>query len=425
MIKTILKAALVTTALVAGTFTASAKEVVVWWDFLSGGDGVRMKALLDQFNAEHADTIEIQATTLEWGVPFYTKVQTSAAVGEGPDVMTYHLSRLPVSVENGTLAEITDEDLASVGLSQGDYAAGNIEAAKVDGTLYAVPFDMHPIVLYYNKDILAAAGLIGADGLPAGLDGAENFSAAMAKAKEAGAEWGMANFTANGDFQSRTIYSLLGQQDGVVYADGEVLPNGSEEKLAKALALMASWVTDGYIPAQTDYPAALALFTSGKAAFHINGVWEVPTLTDLAAAGNLGFEWGAIELPVFFDHAATYADSHAFAIPVNAGKTVTPEKKAAVLEVISWMNKHSLSWATAGHIPAYMPVTQTPEYQAMQPQATYAVLAQNVVFDARTPLGGVASPIQEAAGNNFTGAVNGEQDAAEAAAMFASDLGGL
>ena len=32
-----------------------------------------------------------------------------------------------------------------------------------DGKQYAVPFDTHSIVLYYNKDKLAAAGLIGAE----------------------------------------------------------------------------------------------------------------------------------------------------------------------------------------------------------------------------------------------------------------------
>ena len=44
---------------------AQAKETVVWWDFLGGGDGVRMKSLIDQFNKSHTDTIEIQATTLD------------------------------------------------------------------------------------------------------------------------------------------------------------------------------------------------------------------------------------------------------------------------------------------------------------------------------------------------------------------------
>ena len=114
---------------------------------------------------------------------------------------------------------------------------------------------------------------------------------------------------------------------------------------------------NGYAPANTDYPSTVALFTSGDAAMMINGVWEVPTMTDLEKQGKL-FNWGAIELPVFFNHPCTYADSHSFAIPNNVGKPQTPEKHAAVLEVIKWMEEHSLFWATAGHIPANKAVTE-------------------------------------------------------------------
>jgi multiple sugar transport system substrate-binding protein len=74
--KSFLKMALLSTALLVPS-VAQAQEVVTWWDFLGGGDGVRMKALIEKFNAENAGKIEIQATTLEWGTPFYTKVQTS------------------------------------------------------------------------------------------------------------------------------------------------------------------------------------------------------------------------------------------------------------------------------------------------------------------------------------------------------------
>ena len=62
-----------------------------------------MKKLIADFNAEHAGKIKIDATTLEWGTPFYAKVQTSAAVGEAPDVMTYHASRIPLAVSQGIL----------------------------------------------------------------------------------------------------------------------------------------------------------------------------------------------------------------------------------------------------------------------------------------------------------------------------------
>ena len=232
------------------------------------------------------DEIEIQATTLDWGVPFYTKVQTSAAVGEGPDVMTYHTSRIPLAVSQNILQEITADDWTALGLGQGDFATAVWEAVDVDGKQYAVPFDTHPIVLYYNKDKLAAAGLIGDDGQPTGLDGIENFSAAMKKLQDGGTKYGMSTFNAAGDFQFRTIYSLLCQQDGEMLTDGVWLAGDNLDKLTNAVKVVSDWVTDGYAPAYTEYPAAIALFTSGESAMHINGVWEVPTFTDLAAKGE-------------------------------------------------------------------------------------------------------------------------------------------
>ena len=132
MLKRILKTALVTTALltVAAFSAAQAKDTIVWWDFLGGGDGVRMKSLIDEFNKEHADTVEIQATTLDWGTPFYTKVQTSAAVGQGPDIMTYHESRIPLGISTGSLSEITPAELAASGIKSSDFEAANWKAAQ-------------------------------------------------------------------------------------------------------------------------------------------------------------------------------------------------------------------------------------------------------------------------------------------------------
>ena len=408
--KSLLKTVLVSTALMSFASIASAAETVVWWDFLGGGDGVRMKKLIEDFNTEHSGKIEIQGTTLDWGVPFYTKVQTSAAVGEGPDVMTYHASRIPLAVSQGTLAEFSADDLAAMGMTPDTFAKETWDAVNVEGKQYAVPFDTHPIVLYYNKDKLEAAGLLGADGLPTGLDGIDNFKAALKKIKDGGTTWGLSTTTADGSFAFRTIYSYLCQQDGTIGTDGAWLEGDNLDKLKNSVQVIADWVKEGYTPEYTDYPANVALFTSGESAFMINGVWEVPTMADLEKQGKL-FNWGAIELPVMFNHACTYADSHSFAIPNNVGKTVSPEKHAAVLEVIKWMSEHSLFWATAGHIPANKSVTETADYKAMQPQATYAKLTANQVFDPKSVNAGVASPLFDIAGNAFTAALNNEVDA--------------
>ena len=223
----------------------------------------------------------------------------------------------------------------------------------------------------------------------------------------------------------RIFYSLLNQEDGqFLNADGKFLDGDNLDKATKATAVIASWVKDGLAPKATDYPASIALFTSGKAAMHINGVWEVPTMTDLAKNGKLGFEWGAIQIPTFFAHPATWADSHSFAIPNRQGKEISPEKVKAVLSVVKWMNEHSLFWATAGHIPAYSPVTSSDDFKKMQPNAVYSTLAATAAFDPVSKLAGVASPIYDAAGNYLMPAINGDLEPADAMAQMRDDLQG-
>lgn len=422
MKKSLRRLALVSSAFMALAAGVHAQETVVWWDFLAGGDGVRMKALIDGFNTEHEGKIQIQGTTLEWGTPFYTKLQTSAAIGEGPDIATYHLSRIPLAVDSGTLSAISDEDLASVDLSDAAFTPAAAEAAKVDGTRYAVPFDQHGLILYYNKAMLGDAGLLDANGLPTGLDGMENFEAALAKFTADG-KYGLSMPT--GD-RYRAVYSFFGQQGGTMFdaEAGGFFPSDEDlAKLTTATETMKRWVDSGWTPKQIESPAALALFTSGQAAFFIMGNWEVPTFTDLAAKGDM-FEWGAVQLPVLFDQPAAWSDSHAFVIPANAGKEQTPEKHAAVLQVIKWMDEHSLAWAGAGHIPAYNAVRDSAEFKEMKPQSDYAGFADTAVFDPRTILAGPAAPLGDAWTNYIVPATTGELEPADAAAQMRDDLNG-
>ena len=405
---------------------AVAQQEIVWWDFLAGGDGVRMKALIDQFNQEHPD-IDITGTTLEWGVPFYTKVRTSAAVGQGPDVMTYHLSRMPLALEEEVLTPITEEDLQTAGLSKDDFFERAINAASSpDGTLYAVPFDIHSIILYYNKSFLEGTEYLDDQGNLTGIDSIESFEAAMQAAAENGAEYPLSFQTGGEGGVWRVFYTLLGQQDGeFISEDGEVLPGDSFDKAVRAIEIMTNWVEQGYLPQQAEYEASVALFTSGQAAFHLNGVWEVPTLVDMEEQDTLGFEWGAVQVPTLLDQEATWADSHAFAIPVQGEEEMSPEKRDAVMTVIGWMNKNALSWADAGHIPAYKPVAESEEFAAMEPNATYASLANTAFYDPRSDIAGVASPVYDAALNIIVPAIHGYMAPQEAVELMQGELSAL
>ena len=410
--------ALASSILLSLPMQAMATTEVTWWDFLGGGDGVRMKSLIEQFNTSQSD-VKINASTLEWGVPFYTKIQTSAAVGEQPDIMTYHLSRFPLAVPTGVLRPFSAAELSSVGLGPDKYFPANWEAANVDGKTYGVPLDIHAMVLYYNKDMLGKAGLLNSKGLP-NLDGLENFTAGLRKLKDNGAEYGASLATADGGTVWRLWYSMLNQINGAQFISGKsVCP---ADNCAKVTEQIGSWVSEELMSSETAYPDSIALFTSGKAAMHFNGVWEVPTFTDLAKNNKLGFEWGAVRIPVMYDKPATWADSHAFAVPHSDRKPITQEKLQAVLKVISWMNQNSLFWATAGHIPGYKPIVDSADYKKMEPNATYAVLAENAAFDPKSKIAGVASPVYDAIQNFILPSVNGQLEPEEAIEMMKETL---
>jgi multiple sugar transport system substrate-binding protein len=64
----------------------AAPTEIIFWDFLGGGDGVRMTQIVEEFNKSQQE-IRVTKSTLTWGEPFYTKVHTAVVAGQTPDVM--------------------------------------------------------------------------------------------------------------------------------------------------------------------------------------------------------------------------------------------------------------------------------------------------------------------------------------------------
>ena len=338
--------------------------------------------------------------------------------------MTYHLSRLPLALEEGVLSPVTDEDMAAAGLSSSDFFDPAIAAASdQSGQLMAIPFDIHAIITYYNRSALEGTKWLDADGNLTNLNSVEDMAALLTWAKENGFSDPLSYQSEGGGGTWRIFYTLLRQQGGEMITDGEVLAGDNFDKAVRAIQIMADWRAAGLTPEQASYPASVALFVGGKSVLHINGVWEVPTFSDQSDAGTLGFEWFANEVPQLLDQPATWADSHSFAIPNDPD--MSAETRAAVMTVIGWMEQHSLAWAGAGHIPAYRPTVESADYAQMQPNATYASLVASAAFDPRSKVAGVASPIYDAVNNMIAPAVSGFMGAEDAAAAMKDQLQAL
>jgi multiple sugar transport system substrate-binding protein len=388
------------------------------WTLLSGGDGARMRALVEDFNASQRE-VRVVSTTLKWGEPFYTKLITSSVVGEGPDLATVHLSRLVNLAGGGVLRPITDAELAAVGLKGSDYLPRQWEKARWQGQTWAIPLDMHPLVLYYNKTLLKNTGLLDEQGNLKSIEGVDALTSAFRIATERSGRRGLTMESSQSSFAIWRLWlSMLAQQNVAIVRNGQYSygPAG-----AATLTRISDWFRKGYAQAGLDYPASTSQFMGGSAAFMLNGVWEVPELVRASKAGSLGFEYGIVPLPKMYANASAWADSHAFAMPSNAGNPASPAKVQAVLKFVAYVSRHSMGWAEGGHIPAYRAVAESPEALALQPNAQYAGAAHNVVYDPDGWYMGAAGPLEAIASKFLPAALYGYMTPAEAVRRFETE----
>lgn len=398
--------------------SASAQTTITFWDLLGGGDGARMQQIVDGFNKSQT-AFKVQRTTLAWGVPYYTKVRTSSAVGQGPDVAILHLSRLSGWADAKILRPIAPAELSGVGMKPSGFFPKLWSASNYKGQNYAIPLDTHPMVLYYNKDVLAKAGLMGADGKPKSLNSLASFEAAMAAVKKTGALPVSFETGPNAYMPWRLWLALIGQQGGSIIENNKI----TYGKLgASTLATISNWGKNGYVGKNVDYATSVAQFVNGKAAFMLNGAWEVPTLVDGAKSGKIKFGYGVMPMPKLYATQNTWGDSHAFVIPNNVGKPIAGDKLKGALQFLAYANKNAMIWATGGLVPANLAVANSAQYKAMKPNSDYAaVAAQNVTYDPLGWYSGAAGPLEAASAKYFPAAMNGQLPVDRAMGLFETE----
>jgi multiple sugar transport system substrate-binding protein len=326
-------------------------------------------------------------------------------VGAGPDVATIHLSRIVNLAGGGVLRPISPAELAAAGLRGQDYLPRQWAKAHYEGANYAIPLDVHPFVLYYNKTLAGKAGLLDADGRLKPIDGIDALTDAFRTATERTDQRGLTMESSQSSYAIWRLWlSMLAQQNVTIIRDGRFTygPAG-----AATLSRISDWFTKGYAQSGLDYPASTSQFMGGGAAFMLNGVWEVPELVRATKAGTLGFEYGIAPLPKMYANASTWADSHAFALPANPGHEPSPEKVRAVLRFVAYVSKHSLGWAEGGHIPAYRPVAESAAAKSLMPNALYAQAANDVVYDPDGWYMGAAGPLEAIASKFLPAALYG------------------
>ena len=385
-----------------------------FWHLLSGGDGVTMSGLIDAANGAQ-NAYAVRPTVLSWGEPYYTKLAMAAAGGRAPDVSVMHASRVVGYAPGGLLDTWDVQRLADLGVEEASFPAAVWEKGFVGDDLYSVALDAHPFILMFNTEICERAGVLDSDGKLRAVSSPDDFlelaRAVAAESEGHGLSYG---YLGDGAQMWRLFYTLYTQHGSEIE-----LPEGGTAEMDDDAALdsltFMQQLLDGEIAArENDYQSAVAEFATGRSGLFLTGVWELRSMqqADLPLDATL--------IPTLFGSPSVYADSHAFTLPHQSAPN--PETRDLVYRFVADILKGSFDWAGAGHIPAYLPVTEAPAYADLVPQAHYAEAAEFVRYDPPAWFTGSGSRFQADFGAAVQNVLLSGDDPAAAIARFRSRL---
>ncbi|MBW3083833.1 Diacetylchitobiose binding protein DasA [Austwickia sp. TVS 96-490-7B] len=345
----------------SGDSTEVAGELT-WWDT---SDVTNEAPVYKEMVAEFMKKYPKVKVTYQ-SVPFgeaQSKFKTAASAKSGaPDILRAEVAWVPEFASLGYLYKLDGTELTK---DMGDFLDASRGSTQYNGGTYGVPQVTDTLALFYNKKMLAEAGVQA----PTTWD--EMKSAAAAVKSKTGKD---------GVYLNPVGYYLL----PFIYGEGGDLLDPAAKKITvnaepavagitKAQELLKS---PGFTkaPATEAYKAMNDAFINGQAAMIIQGPWEVAGITKAAAFGGAD-NLGVVPVPAGSKKAGAPVGGHDYV--VYSG--MSNDKAKAATEFIKFMSSAETQAKVAdklGVLPsrksAYEKVTN-PMVKLFQPSMAVAV----------------------------------------------------
>ena len=257
------------------------------------------------------------------GKSLISKVLQQSSSKTLPDVLMLDNPDLQQIAATGALAPLSDFKI-----STDNFAEGVLSAGTYKDKVYGLAPTVNTIALFYNKDILANAGVTP----PATWD---ELKAAAAKLTS-GDQYGLA-------FNANPTYEGTWQFLPVMWSNG-----GDEKKIdtketEQALQLWTDLVKNGSVSSsalnwtQADVKDQ---FLAGKAAMMVNGPWQIPSLDKQPS-----LQYGVVKIPVREAGQTSVAPlgGEVWTVPQTGNKA----RQAKAAEVVACLNNDENQLAMA------------------------------------------------------------------------------
>ncbi|MFQ3544420.1 ABC transporter substrate-binding protein [Halobacillus rhizosphaerae] len=377
----------------SGDSSGSGTKLTFWAPF-SGADGPKMKEIVENYNKSQDDyNVKLQIVPQSE----YYKTVDLAINGEKnmPDFLIMHEDQLLTYVNKDVLKDL--DDVVGDDIKKEDYHPKAWEGATVNDKLYAVPLDIHPLMLYWNKDMFKEAGL-DPDTPPKTRDEFINFAKKLTDKDKR--QYGYVVPTL---WPQQFIFpSIVAQNGGNLMKDGEL--QYTTDPVVEALQFERDLIDKYKVsPSDVSQDGEVTMFLQGKNAMQLNGPWMMNQFEEA------GINYGVAPVPQLgTEKQAVFANSHTFVIP----KQVEDQDKIdGITDFLGYVKENGMAWAESGQAPASKAVYESDEFQKMKQQPQVAKQFDDVVFSPRVEnWGQISEPLYQA----INEVLLGQKDAKEA-----------
>lgn len=268
--------------------TRSEPNAVVLKFWAMGREAEVVPALLADFEREHPGIrVEVQALPQ---TAMHEKLLTAFAGDALPDVGQIGNTWMPELATLGALAPLQAYVDASDVVRRDDYFAGIWDTNVIDGRLYGVPWYVDTRLLFYRKDLLAAAGFAEPP-----RDWSEWRRAMAALKARAGADKYAILLPLN-EFES--LVNLIVQQPDPLLRDDDTRGNFESAGARRAFDFYVDVFRQGWAPRMSDTQISNVWdeFANGFYAFYITGPWNVGEFKRRLPA-RVQDDWGTAPMP--------------------------------------------------------------------------------------------------------------------------------
>ncbi len=273
--------------LVLAACTRSRDETVIrFWAM--GREAEVVAELVREFEATHPG-IRVEIQQIPW-TSAHEKLLTAFAADALPDICQLGNTWVPEFAVLGALEPVQARVDASPVIDEADYFPGIWRTNVVDDTLLGVPWYVDTRLIFYRRDILAAAGVTT---LPRTW---AEWEAAMAAVKAHVGPDRYAVLLPLNEFEQLLSFGL--QQGDPLLRDDEGRGNFTSPGFQRALGFYANMFEQGWAPrmSETQISNVWDEFGRGFFSFYVSGPWNIREFRNRMPAAFQD-QWGTAPLP--------------------------------------------------------------------------------------------------------------------------------